>query len=442
MAATASWYQSFFDNLIYRSNQFQMQALAGERDFVNYWEKLDISGALQSGWTDGHNLWKDENVLETLKQVDLKTMKYIEQNWADRKWERRNWDVVLKSDDSSVFEPDPVYGNWQLAAKDTTTTEMRGPNGSIIPGAAATIYGNSPSDWTAQGDKGKANFFEHEAYMTADQRYIVEQKHDYKRFADWESENRFSKYDSGRLTYDNNRWTEWERMHCATTIWFDNSACMQNDFMGKINDGLINMRPKDVNDNNTFRGTSSDWFTNNEQDNSRLVYNADQVVIAQRYGNDFKLDVAGVRWHGDEFKDLMQAKVDLLEDCDLECQAKGTQLTVIAGIMAAAYGLIALNAVFMFVGAWFSWARICSVYFTLFACVFQFGVMVATGAMLFTKYNNLCARSLFRSFEPFLWFLADDIFTTFSIWVTTWVGMFIWLCCGLCSAWRPCAEKV
>jgi len=47
MAGSASWFQSYFDNLVYRSEQFQMRALAGESDaygemqFADYFEKLD-----------------------------------------------------------------------------------------------------------------------------------------------------------------------------------------------------------------------------------------------------------------------------------------------------------------------------------------------------------------------------------------------------------------
>jgi hypothetical protein len=37
-------------------------------------------------------LWELENTLEALKQVGKKDIKYIEKDWVNAKWNRRNWD--------------------------------------------------------------------------------------------------------------------------------------------------------------------------------------------------------------------------------------------------------------------------------------------------------------------------------------------------------------
>jgi len=37
-------------------------------------------------------LWELENTLEALKQVGRKDIKYIEKDWVNAKWNRRNWD--------------------------------------------------------------------------------------------------------------------------------------------------------------------------------------------------------------------------------------------------------------------------------------------------------------------------------------------------------------
>ena len=105
--------------------------------------------------------------------------------------------------------------------------------------------------------------------------------------------------------------------------------------------------------------------------------------------------------------------------------------------MGVAYGIIGLNALFMFIGTWRHHFRICSVYCTFFACIFQFAILIACGAMMFSKYNVLCARSLKPTAAPMLWTMADDIYITFICWVFSFIWMFVFVCCGLCSAFRP-----
>lgn len=62
--------------------------------------------------------------------------------------------------------------------------------------------------------------------------------------------------------------------------------------------------------------------------------------------------------------------------------------------MGTAFGVIGLNAVFMFIGAWrYRW-RVCSVYFTMVACLVQLVLSIVSATMLFTKYNAVCGRSL------------------------------------------------
>lgn len=130
--------------------------------------------------------------------------------------------------------------------------------------------------------------------------------------------------------------------------------------------------------------------------------------------------------------------IDLFEDCDVDCQATGSQLTLAAGLMGLSYGIVALNALFMFCGAWrYRW-RVCSVYCTLFACMFQFIIAIVVGALLFTKYNAVCGRSMVKTWGGEMnWTMADDFYTTFSLWIATFVLMFVFCCFGLCSAFRP-----
>ena len=154
---------------------------------------------------------------------------------------------------------------------------------------------------------------------------------------------------------------------------------------------------------------------------------------------DTALTVSGsMNWADEDlYRDFLSDYIDLFEDCDVDCQARGSQLTAIAGLLASVYGLVCLNAIFMFIGTWRPGARICSVYCTFAVCLFQFIVLIVAGAMLFTKYNAICSRSVTETMgEGNLWTMADDFYTTISLWAISFITMFCFLCCGLCSTIR------
>ena len=109
--------------------------------------------------------------------------------------------------------------------------------------------------------------------------------------------------------------------------------------------------------------------------------------------------------------------------------------------MAFVYGFIGFNALFMFIGTWrYKW-RVCSVYFTFFACLFQFIAQLTIGAMLLTKYNAVCARSLTQTAGSSPWTMSDDFYVTFVVWIMSFAWMFIFMCCGMCSAYNPNYDK-
>ena len=137
------------------------------------------------------------------------------------------------------------------------------------------------------------------------------------------------------------------------------------------------------------------------------------------------------------YKDLLKSFVDLVDDCDIDCQAKGSQMTAFAVLMGTLFGLIGLNALFMLIGTWrYNW-RICSIYCTLFMCVFQLAVLIGAATLMFTKYNAFCARSMHWSWgKDIPWFIADDFYWSFVFWCSGWFTMFFYCCCGLCSAYK------
>ena len=154
---------------------------------------------------------------------------------------------------------------------------------------------------------------------------------------------------------------------------------------------------------------------------------------------DVDISVSGsTNWSdGDLYKDLLKDKIDLFEDCDADCHAKGSQLTIMGVLMSVMYTIVGLNALAMFIGTWrYRW-RICSVYCTFVACMIQFALLIAVGALMFTKYNALCARSLYATNDYWMYSMNDDFYSTFTSWIASWIWMFVFVCCGMCSAYRP-----
>lgn len=132
----------------------------------------------------------------------------------------------------------------------------------------------------------------------------------------------------------------------------------------------------------------------------------------------------------------LEAWVEMREDCDKDCQARGSQLSIVGVLMGTVYSLVALNALFMFIGAWrYRW-RACSLYCTMFTCLFHLFVTIACGALLMTKYNAVCSLSMYWTNETMRWTMRDDFAVTTTLWGGSFVTCFIFLCCGMCSAYK------
>lgn len=166
------------------------------------------------------------------------------------------------------------------------------------------------------------------------------------------------------------------------------------------------------------------------------VYQPDTTLRSNAW--DVDLTVTGnINWaNKDLTTDLGKALTELADDCDMDCQKRGSQLTTIGILMGTAFGIIALNALFMFIGAWrYRW-RVCSVYCTLVACMLQLILTIVSATMMFTKYNNVCGRSLANTFDGFRWTMNDDFMMTFNLWVGSLILMLPFVCCGMCSAYQ------
>jgi len=130
----------------------------------------------------------------------------------------------------------------------------------------------------------------------------------------------------------------------------------------------------------------------NSDNESVTYYEAVDVYRADAWDVDIK--VSGVNFDTDYTSDLMEAKLELAEDCDMDCQKKGSQLTVVATLMGTIYGFVGLNALCMFCGAWVFYCRMASIVCTMVTCLVQFALLITSGVMMMTKYNNVCGRSM------------------------------------------------
>lgn len=139
----------------------------------------------------------------------------------------------------------------------------------------------------------------------------------------------------------------------------------------------------------------------------------------------------------DLYKDMLKAQIEVMEDCDMDCQKMGSGMTLVAVLNQVVLGFIGLNALFMFIGVWrYRW-RVCSVYCTMFMCLFQLIVLIVSATALFSKYSMVyCATSLTPTAPGMFWHMADDYNMNVTLWGAQIVLMFCFVCCGFCSAYK------
>ena len=137
----------------------------------------------------------------------------------------------------------------------------------------------------------------------------------------------------------------------------------------------------------------------------------------------------------DLYIDMLKNQIRILEECDVDCQKFGSGMTVIATLQSLAWSLIMINAILMFMGAWFWMVRAFSLYCTYFACLFQFIMLIASGTMMFTDYAKMCGRSIVKTAgADDLWTMADEYNSTVSLWATSWIMMLVIVPIGMVSA--------
>ena len=110
MSGISSYYQYYFDMLIYRSNQFQMAALAGEEgyDFLDY--------SWNSEWTS--EMWSLRQTMDVYKEKGLKELKQIQKDWKTGSYNDSGTTVYTNpngnpKDNIGYYEPERrFYNDW------------------------------------------------------------------------------------------------------------------------------------------------------------------------------------------------------------------------------------------------------------------------------------------------------------------------------------------
>lgn len=151
-----------------------------------------------------------------------------------------------------------------------------------------------------------------------------------------------------------------------------------------------------------------------------------------------KLDV----YNEDLFINSLTYYIELVDECDIDCQQKGSQVTLAATLSAIPYGFAGLNALFMIIGAWSRNCRLCSIWCTLCVFIFQFAILIVTGTMIFSKYSLGCFGSLTPTAgEGVQWTMSDDMYSMAYLYLAGWFALFVFLCCGWCQIYHPETKK-
>jgi hypothetical protein len=80
MSSIAGYYQYYFDMLVYRSNQYQMAALAGEPGF-----EFQNAAARNNAYNAA--MWAMRHNQDVMEDVSLKELKQIQMNWKTGSYE-------------------------------------------------------------------------------------------------------------------------------------------------------------------------------------------------------------------------------------------------------------------------------------------------------------------------------------------------------------------
>ena len=128
-------------------------------------------------------------------------------------------------------------------------------------------------------------------------------------------------------------------------------------------------------------------------------------------GNTFDITLLrGMLKHNDDdfYKNYLKNEIALMEDCDTDCQQKGSQMTSVARLNKILFEIIVANAAIMFLGAFFYEFRVVSVCSTPSVALIYVYIIVYTWSLLNSPYAIFCSHSMQDTTGDHKWTMRDD----------------------------------
>lgn len=140
-------------------------------------------------------------------------------------------------------------------------------------------------------------------------------------------------------------------------------------------------------------------------------------------------------WDEDLFKEALRDKITMVDDCDIECQQKGSGLSVVATIMAIPYAMFALTGIMMALGNVTPNCRVGAIFCTFCSGLVLWIMLIVSATMIFSDYSTVCRKSMVKTAgDGIYWYMADDFQMVILLWATSWITLNLFCCCGCMNA--------
>lgn len=227
---------------------------------------------------------------------------------------------------------------------------------------------------------------------------------------------------------DTENWEEWLKMH-EDVQWFDTAACMNGKKTGEVNDlKLVGTR-----------WMREQWRNlEDEAQNNRVTngwYSGVKDLALTDYKTDLMSSGGSIGW-----ADKLAGETErdwFFDECDIDCQARGSGLSTVGILNQISLGIIMLNAILMFAGTWRFNDRVISVYCTFAACLIQLIMLIISATYIFSIYSmQICSRSMTETAPGLFWTMHDDYYQNVYCWIVQIPLMFMFCCSGMIPAFK------
>ena len=155
------------------------------------------------------------------------------------------------------------------------------------------------------------------------------------------------------------------------------------------------------------------------------------IESAQRW--DTQLSVEGKVDYYDEdlYRDMLKDFITMVDDCDIDCQQKGSGLSVVSALLAIPYAMFGLTGIMMLLGNVTAGCRVGAIFCTICSGCVLFIMLLVSATMLFSNYSAVCMKSMTKTAgDGLFWHMADDFRMVVTLWATSWIWLMCFCCCG------------